>query len=393
MSAVVPVSQPLTRFPSQLPNPALQTGAHRLDTQLVVPWPFVQFVPHVPQFAVVLVRFTSQPVDAKPSQFPKPPLQAIEQVPLPHDGVPFVLLHAWPQPPQWAVLVLVFVSQPFTALPSQLPNPALQDGTHAPDVQVVVPFAFTHCVPQLPQFERLVFVLVSHPVEALPSQLPNPALHVPRVHAPPGHVSAALARLHTTLQSPQSESVAMLRSQPLLALPSQFLKFAAHVGTHAPAVQVVVPFAFVHCVPQVPQFDVVFSDASQPLFWRPSQLPNPALQEIEQEPRLQVGVAFAPLQTEPQEPQLPRLVSVFVSQPLFGFPSQFLKLPLHTGVHTPLTQLVVPFAFVQAMPQPPQLLMSAEVAVSQPFFGLPSQSEKPAEHVGTHVPPLHVVVP
>lgn len=393
MSAVVPVSQPFTALPSQLPKPALQTGVHTLETQLVVPWVFWQFVPHVPQFAVVLVRFTSQPVDAKPSQLPKPALQAIEQVPLPHEGVPFVLLHAWPQPPQWAVDVFVFVSQPFTALPSQLPNPALQVGTQAPEVQVVVPFEFTHCVPQAPQFERLVFVLVSHPVEALLSQLPNPALHAPSVQVPPGQVSAALARLQATLQSPQSVSVAVLRSQPLFALPSQFLKFAAQVGTQAPAVQVVVPFVLVHCVPHVPQFDVVFSEASQPLFWRPSQLPKPELQEIEQEPRLQVGVAFAPLHTAPQAPQWLRLVSEFVSHPLFGFPSQFLKLPLHTGVHTPLTQLVVPLAFVHAMPHPPQLLMSPEVAVSQPFFGLPSQSEKPAEHVGTHVPPVHVVVP
>jgi hypothetical protein len=122
-------------------------------------------------------------------------------------------------------------------------------------------------------------------------------------------------------------------------------------------------------------------------------LPKPELQAIEQEPRLHVGVAFAPLQTEPQAPQLPRLVSVFVSQPLFGRPSQFLKLPLHTGVHTPLTQLVVPLAFEQWMLQPPQLLMSPEVGVSQPLFGLPSQLAKPAAHVGAHTPPVHAVVP
>jgi hypothetical protein len=289
--------------------------------------------------------------------------------------------------------VFVFVSHPLTALPSQLPKPELQVGTQAPEVHVVVPFALTHCVLQAPQFDRLVFVFVSHPFELLPSQLPNPALHVPSVHTPAGQVSDAFARLQATLQSPQSVSVAMLRSQPLLALPSQFLKFAAHVGTHAPAVQVVVPLAFVHCVPHVPQFDVLLSDASQPLFWSPSQLPKPELHEIEQDPRLHVGVALAPLQTAPQDPQLPRLVSVFVSQPLFGLPSQFLKLPLHTGVHTPLTQLVVPFAFEQTMPHPPQLLMSPVVAVSQPLFTLLSQLAKPAAQDGTQVPPVHAVVP
>jgi hypothetical protein len=37
--------------------------------------------------------------------------------------------------------------------------------------------------------------------------------------------------------------------------------------------------------------------------------------------------------------------------------------------------------------------MSPEVGVSQPLLGLPSQLDQPAEHVGTHVPPVHVVVP
>jgi hypothetical protein len=264
-SAEVPVSQPLTALPSQLPQPATHTGWQALDAQLVVPWAFVQFVPQVPQFAVVLVRFTSQPVDANPSQLPKPELHEMEHVPLPQDAVPFVLLHAWPQPPQCATVVFVFVSQPFTALPSQFPNPALQLGTQAPEVHCVVPFGLRHCVPHAPQLLRFVFVFVSHPVDGLLSQLPNPEVHAPSVHAPPGQVSAALARLHATLQSPQSVSVAVLRSQPLLGLPSQLLKFAAHDGTHAPAVQAVVPFVLVHCVPHAPQFDVVFSDASQPL--------------------------------------------------------------------------------------------------------------------------------
>jgi hypothetical protein len=44
-----------------------------------------------------------------------------------------------PQLPQLAVLVCVFVSQPLAALPSQLPNPARQVGAQAPAVQVVVP--------------------------------------------------------------------------------------------------------------------------------------------------------------------------------------------------------------------------------------------------------------
>jgi len=110
-----------------------------------------------------------------------------------------------------------------------------------------------------------LFVFVSHPVEGLLSQLPKPALHAPSVHAPPGQVSVAFARLQLTLQSPQSVSVAVLRSQPLFGLPSQLLKFAAQLGTQAPAVQAVVPFVLVHCVVHVPQVATVLSDASQPL--------------------------------------------------------------------------------------------------------------------------------
>jgi hypothetical protein len=50
-------------------------------------------------------------------------------------------------------------------------------------------------VPQAPQLETVVSVLVSHPVEPTPSQLPNPAAHVPSVHVPETHDSVAFARL------------------------------------------------------------------------------------------------------------------------------------------------------------------------------------------------------
>jgi hypothetical protein len=303
-------------------------------------------------------------------------------------------LHAAPQPPQFAVLVFVFVSQPFEALLSQLPNPELHTGAHTPLEHDVVPFTFVQLFPHEPQLVIVVFVFVSQPFEALPSQLPNPELHVPRVHTPDGHVSLAFARLQAVLQSPQSVSVAMLRSHPLFAFPSQLLKFAEHDGVHAPPVHEVVPFVLVQAVvhePQCPASVARFTSHPSPLL--PLQFPYPLLHVIEHEPRLHVALALAPLHTEPHAPQLPRLTSVFVSQPLFALPSQLLKLPLQTGVHTPATQLVVPFEFVQAIPQPPQLLESEEVLVSQPFFGFPSQSAKPAAQTGVQVPPTHDVVP
>ena len=354
----------------------------------------MQPAPQAPQLAVLVFRFTSQPVDAKPSQSPNPPLQAMAHVLLEHDGVPFVPLQEAPQVPQFSELVVVFVSQPLAALPSQLPNPALHVGTQVLDAHTVEPFGFVQGLPQAPQLERLLVVLVSQPFEALPSQLPNPALQDPSVQVPLGQVVLALASEQAALQSPQSDTVAMLRSQPLLALPSQLLKLAAQLGTQEPVVQVVVPFAFVQAVPQAPQFEVLVDRLiSHPLPALPSQLPKPPLHVSEQAPRLHVADALAPLHAEPHDPQLVRLVSVFVSQPLFGLPSQLLKFPLHTGVHAPATQLVEPFAFVQTAPQAPQLLASVEVAVSQPFFALPSQSAKPAAQTGTHAPAEQLVVP
>jgi hypothetical protein len=132
-------------------------------------------------------------------------------------------LHTVPHPPQFVALVVVLVSQPFAALPSQLPKPALHVGTQALAVQVVLPFGLLQGLAQTPQLLMLFVVLVSQPFEALPSQFPKPAEQAPRVQTPAGQLSAAFARSHSTLQSPQSVTVAMLRSQPLLALPSQFL--------------------------------------------------------------------------------------------------------------------------------------------------------------------------
>lgn len=367
------VSQPFVALPSQLPKVPLQTGTQAPLAQLVVPCPLVQALPQDPQLATAVLRVTSQPVEANPSQLPKPPLHATEHEPAEHEAVPLVPLQTAPQEPQLEVFVFVFVSHPLAALLSQFPNPELQTGAHAPPEQLVVPFTFVQPFPQTPQSVIVVFVFVSQPFPALASQLPKPALQVPSVHTPDGHVSLALARLQPVLQSPQSVSVLMLRSQPLLGLPSQLLKLAEHVGTQDPAVHAVEPFVLVHAVPQAPQFAVLVPRfASQP--GEASQLPNPPLHVREQDPRLHVALALAPLHTDPQEPQLPTLTSVFVSQPLFGFESQLLKVPLQTGVQTPAVQLVEPFELVHVVPQPPQLLESAAVLVSQPFLGLPSQS-------------------
>jgi hypothetical protein len=138
-----------------------------------------------------------------------------------HAAVAFGSEHAVPHAPQFDTLVWVFVSQPLAPTPSQLPQPATQEGTQAPAVQVVVPWAFVQAAPQAPQLETLVWVFVSQPLLGLPSQLAYPAAQAPSVHVPPLQDSAALARSHGTPQPPQSVSVLTLLSQPLLGLPSQ----------------------------------------------------------------------------------------------------------------------------------------------------------------------------
>jgi hypothetical protein len=76
-------------------------------------------------------------------------------------------------------------------------------------------------------------------------------------------------------------------------------------------------------------------------------------------------------------------VSVFrlVSQPLFGFPSQFAKPEAHVGAHVPLLHVVAPFAFVHETPQAPQFVALVFRFASQPLAALPSQFPKPVLQV------------
>ena len=94
---------------------------------------------HVPQL-VVVVSGVSQPFLALPSQLPKPALHVGTQAPAVHTLVPFWGVHGSPQPPQCAAEVCVLVSQPLLGRLSQLPKPELQLGVHVPLGQAVVPF-------------------------------------------------------------------------------------------------------------------------------------------------------------------------------------------------------------------------------------------------------------
>jgi hypothetical protein len=78
--------------------------------------------PQVPQCALLVVRLVSQPFIALPSQLPKPRLHTCPQLPLEHMGEAFAdAEHATPHEPQCIRLTLVL-----TQVPPQFVCPAAQ---------------------------------------------------------------------------------------------------------------------------------------------------------------------------------------------------------------------------------------------------------------------------
>jgi hypothetical protein len=148
---------------------------------------------------------TSQPSAGLPLQSPQPLSQeAIAQDPLVQAADAWLRLHALPHPPQWLTLVWVLISQPLLAEPSQFSHPALHVNPHAPLEQVTVACGRAgHTFPQDPQLVTAVFVLVSQPLLSLVSQLPHPVLQDAMRHALLTHSPLALAKVHALPQKPQ----------------------------------------------------------------------------------------------------------------------------------------------------------------------------------------------
>jgi hypothetical protein len=323
-SVCVLVSHPFATLPSQLAAPALQVGVHTPTTQAVVPLAFAQAVPHVPQFAVVFSE-VSHPSITLSLQSPKPTPQEIEQLPSVHDGVPLVLLHGLPHAPQWLVLLFVSVSHPVLASPSQSPNAAAHPTMlHVPEEQLAVALAGPHALPHAPQSVS-VFRLVSHPSDAVPLQFPQPASHAPSWHAPPKQAGAPCAKLHTVAQVPQCCTfVVRFVSQPLIALLSQFPYPVSQAIAQVPLPHEPLPLMLPHAIPHAPQWlALVFVLVSQPLAVLLSQSPHPAEQAPNlQEPVSHVAVALGKEHGVPHAPQFATVLRL-VSQPLFGSRSQF----------------------------------------------------------------------
>jgi hypothetical protein len=145
-----------------------------------------------------------------PSQLAKPELQDVTvQAPVEHDEDALDKLHGIPQPLQF-VFVRVEVSQPLVLLPSQLPQPVPHTGAQAPPEHEVVPQAFVHVVPQLPQLPRSLDKLRQTPLQQallrhspLPRQpTPSSFLHWPLDSWQPNPVAQSPFELQEVLQRP-----------------------------------------------------------------------------------------------------------------------------------------------------------------------------------------------
>ena len=136
-----------------------------------------------------------------------------------------------PHAPQCSFVVAVFTSQPSSVAPGfgppQSPQPLWQVCVHCPAAQLcALLWAFEHGLPQAPQLDVDVLVLVSQPSSAFfaagRAQLPKPELQLD-VHTPAAQVRwLTWVSLQAREQAPQwFASTARSASQPLGALSSQ----------------------------------------------------------------------------------------------------------------------------------------------------------------------------
>jgi hypothetical protein len=201
-------------------------------------------------------------------------LHVVLHVPPLHEGVPASEVHTCPHEPQ-LLTVSTAVSQPFARLPSQSPKPALHEGAHAPAMQFVVPFGFTHATVHVPQWSVVVSTFTSQPFEDRPSQSANPGSHA-NWQAPPWHDAEALPNAQTFPQNRQF-AVEVFRSvsQPVPASAPQLpVPGAQDDVAQTPAWQTALPLSTVQASSHLPQWvGSACRLVSQPLALFPSQSP------------------------------------------------------------------------------------------------------------------------
>lgn len=173
-----------------------------------------------------------------------------------HAAVPCGIAgQTFPHDPQLLTLVAVEVSHPFDALLSQLPQPDAQMMPHTPVAHVGVPFVALQMLPHAPQLVTPVPVSVSHPLPTVASQSAQPVSHEPMPHTPPAHVSTACAKLHDVEHELQWRgSVCRFASHPFDTALSQLPQPDVHAMLQTPPVHAAVPLMLLHVLPHEPQF-------------------------------------------------------------------------------------------------------------------------------------------
>lgn len=245
-----------------------------------------------------------------------------------------------------------------------------------------MPCALLHAFAQPAQLDA-VPSWVSQPTAA--PQSAKPAVQLLWAQIPVAQEALAFGKEQNTPHAPQSVNVRMLVSQPLSGMPSQSLKPASHVGEQPLAVQLVAPCALLHASPHAVQLATVPSWVSQPV--AAVQSAKPALQLLaEHTPPPHDSLEFGMSHGCPHEPQF-ATDQIEVSQPFSGLGSQLSQPPLQLGTHPLALQLVVPWAFEQALPHDLQF-ETVPSAVSQPA-ALVQSAKLPVQPCTTQLPVLH----
>jgi hypothetical protein len=385
------LSQPLAILPSQLPQPALHVAIAQLPVaQVAVALVLEQLTPQPPQLVVVLVG-VSQPFEALPSQLAKPALHAPSaHEPAEHSAAALAKEHTRPHIPQLDVVPRL-ASHPSAPLLLQSAKPPLQANPQADALHVVDALGReAHPLPHVEQCEGLLVVLVSQPFAGFPSQLPKPPLQLWTWQLPPPHVATPFATAHALPHAPQWVVLLSAVSQPLAMLPSQLPKPVVQpASAHIPALQDALPLAKEHALPHIPQCVVLLSEVSQPLAMLPSQSPKPLLHVYRQPLIAQLTVALGrAAHALPQAPQLDRS-DVRLTHAIPQRVSPLMQ-PL---THVPLVVLQMGVAPEHARPHAPQFIAVLS-DVSQPLAMLPSQLAKSALHDPMRqAPPAHAAVP
>jgi hypothetical protein len=185
LPATVLVSQPSIGLLLQSRNPVLQVPiTQRPAAQLAAALANWQMLPQLPQLAVVMEVFTSQPLSSLLSQLAKPVLQAAsEHVPVRHAATPLVRRQTMPQELQ---LLASFWRSRHTVDP-----PTVHAVVPIAQVEVHIPAEHTVPAPQtLPQVPQLEFSVWSARHVPLQKDCPVGQVQTPAWQdCPPEHVT------------------------------------------------------------------------------------------------------------------------------------------------------------------------------------------------------------